>query len=1127
MRRLALRLMTAILIMAFLFGSTNTNQVYGDNDISLNALGVAYVQDFDSLASSGSSDALPQGWSMTESGVSADNLYNAGTGSQSAGNIYSYGVEGSTERALGGVLSTDLIPLFGASFSNHTGGFIQSLVISYTGEQWRCGRTSRRDYITFEYSTDATSITSGSWTQVSELEFSTLFTGRVGAIDGNNSSYRQLLSATITGLSIENGASFWIRWSDHDAISGNDDGLAVDDLSITPFGVDLAPEVISISPADQSSEIALDETLSVTFSEGVDLSSGWYSLTCSSSGTHTASIQGGPEMFELIPDHPFDHSETCTFTIDASQVHDRDTVDPPDSMAQNESIQFTTVSKPDDPPMVTHLQPQNGAAAVDPLSTIQLAFSEAVDLDENWFSLVCSKSGNHQASLAENETNITLTPVNPLAYDEECSLTIFAQKVHDQDLSDPPDQMPADILSTFHTLLAPDEAPFVTTFSPANGQTSVETDSNLSITFSEQVNLGTDWFELDCSQSGTHAATLSGANAQYALDPVANFVYDEECVFVVKAQKVNDADANDPPDAMNLDQTIHFQIESNPDTKPAVVYSIPADQSSNISPNTTITLDFNEPVSILTDQISLVCTSSGFHGFELSGTTQTIIIDPVVSFEPNETCNVNLKADAVSDQDAIDPPDGLATDFQIEFTIAPPADAAPVVLSTSPADNATNVDITYRQMVTFSEPVRLATGWVDLQCSKSGSQPLFLSEGPTTYKVEADHNLQFNETCQVTVFADKVTDEDTADPPDNMPVDYSLTFHTMADPDVPPYPSVLFGDGTFPQPGWVLYSGFHEISIEFNKDVLHDASDDAVNNPQNYRLIESGANNEIETNDCDLLNGDDQLISIDQIEYDPNNRVAQIQVNQNQNLPNGDYRLILCGAHTIRDLDGNAINNGTNTLIDFQVAVAAAPETPDPSATPVVPGEQPSTTDAFPTIPNKNTQTGPIIPLTGFMPGVSTLLPVQSVIYQELGDLWLEIPSMKVELPITGVPNQNGNWDVTWLGQQAGWLEGSAFPTALGNSVLTGHVWDAFNQPGPFFGFDKLEYDDVIVVHHFDTKYYYRVREVLSVKPENLNAMLKHQNEAWLTLVTCQGFNEKTQAYERRVLIRAVLVETN
>lgn len=60
-------------------------------------------------------------------------------------------------------------------------------------------------------------------------------TATVGAKNGNAAASQAALSASISGLSIPNGATVWIRWTDMDA-TGDDDGLAVDDFSLTPRG---------------------------------------------------------------------------------------------------------------------------------------------------------------------------------------------------------------------------------------------------------------------------------------------------------------------------------------------------------------------------------------------------------------------------------------------------------------------------------------------------------------------------------------------------------------------------------------------------------------------------------------------------------------------------------------------------------------------------------------------------------------------------------------------------------------------------------------------------------------------------------------------------------------------------
>ena len=71
-----------------------------------------------------------------------------------------------------------------------------------------------------------------------------------------------------------------------------------------------------------------------------------------------------------------------------------------------------------------------------------------------------------------------------------------------------------------------------------------------------------------------------------------------------------------------------------------------------------------------------------------------------------------------------------------------------------------------------------------------------------------------------------------------------------------------------------------------------------------------------------------------------------------------------------------------------------------------------------------------LLPSTGFAPGVETPLSSQPLDekYFSLGDLWLEIPKLGVQIPIVGVPQAKGSWDITWLGDQVGYLDGTALP---------------------------------------------------------------------------------------------------
>ena len=228
----------------------------GSGAVSLTTIGSPATENFDTLsntAGSTTNTTLPAGWYITEAGGGArDNeQYGVDTGGSTTGDTYSYGAAAATERALGALRSGTLIPLYGAKFTNNTGVTITSLDVSYTGEEWRLGTAGRTDRIDFQISTNATDLSTGTYTDVDTLDFSTPDTVTIGAKNGNAAAERTATSATISSLSIPNGASFFIRWTDLDATTA-DDGLAVDDFSITP-------QVGPVTPALNINDIAQAE----------------------------------------------------------------------------------------------------------------------------------------------------------------------------------------------------------------------------------------------------------------------------------------------------------------------------------------------------------------------------------------------------------------------------------------------------------------------------------------------------------------------------------------------------------------------------------------------------------------------------------------------------------------------------------------------------------------------------------------------------------------------------------------------------------------------------------------------------------------------------------------------------
>ncbi len=170
----------------------------------------------------------------------------------------------------------------------------------------------------------------------------------------------------------------------------------------------------------------------------------------------------------------------------------------------------------------------------------------------------------------------------------------------------------------------------------------------------------------------------------------------------------------------------------------------------------------------------------------------------------------------------------------------------------------------------------------------------------------------------------------------------------------------------------------------------------------------------------------------------------------------------------------------------------------------------------------------PSLPDTGFAPGVVTDIPLQKddQEYSDLDGLRVEIPKLNKSVPIVSVPLTDSGWDLTWLWNQAGWLEGTAYPSWFGNTVITGHAYLPSGYPGPFVNLGDLTWGDEIFLYAHGLKYTYQVRSA-NLVDSNDYSILQHKDQDWLTLFTCKEYNDLLGGYLRRHAVQAVLIDVD
>jgi endonuclease I len=159
-------------------------------------------------------------------------------------------------------------------------------------------------------------------------------------------------------------------------------------------------------------------------------------------------------------------------------------------------------------------------------------------------------------------------------------------------------------------------------------------------------------------------------------------------------------------------------------------------------------------VTVAEPWYTISCAISGSHTATQAGGPSAYTLTPSAGFAANEACTWTILASGVVDQDGT--PDALAADSVVQFTTLDPGSLpAPSVVSTQPADNATNVPLASNVWVNFSEAVTTTPGAFDLICD---STPIGLAESGTgaTRTLTPDSLLPANGQCTFTINAEHV-----------------------------------------------------------------------------------------------------------------------------------------------------------------------------------------------------------------------------------------------------------------------------------------------------------------------------------------------------------------------------------
>jgi hypothetical protein len=437
----------------------------------------------------------------------------------------------------------------------------------------------------------------------------------------------------------------------------------------------VAPTVTSIVPTSGATNVALNTTVTVTFSEPMlasTINNTNITLRPTASATPvaaTVALQSGGTVAVLTPSAALSPSTNYTVTV-TTGVQDASG----NALSTAVASSFTTLTPDNTPPQVSSVQPADLAVGVPTNSTVRVTFNEPMDVttitNVNFVLRNTLTTALVPATVTYDvPTRVaTLTPTGPLS-----NLTNYTVTVTTGVKDVAGNSLAAPFNSSFTTIAAPDNtAPTIVSRTPSNGATSQPINTDVTVTFSEpmdQATINTTTITLTPTSGGSAvAATVtynSGTNTA-TLNPTADLSYNTSYTVTVTTG-VKDVAGN----ALAVQSTSTFTTALDT-TAPTVTVTSPVDGATNVAKNTTITVTFSEAMDPATINGSTFTVTFGVSSTAVVGSVTYNAATRVATFTPSSNLTGNTQHTVTVTSGAKDlAGNSMVGSTTVKFTTAP------------------------------------------------------------------------------------------------------------------------------------------------------------------------------------------------------------------------------------------------------------------------------------------------------------------------------------------------------------------------------------------------------------------------------------------------------------------------
>jgi hypothetical protein len=461
----------------------------------------------------------------------------------------------------------------------------------------------------------------------------------------------------------------------------------------------IVPSVVSTSPSSGAASVAINTTISVTFSMAMNpsaLNSSSFAVTGPGGAAIAGTVTYSGATATFTPSAALAYSSTYTATVTTRATNAGGT-----PLRTNYVWTFMTITPP---PSVISTTPANAATNIPISQVLSATFSEAMSsptIGASTFTVTGPGGTVIAGAISYSGLIATFTPTSALAYNSIYSATITSGA---QDLAGQP--LASNYVWTFTTITPP---PAVTTTTPANTATGVPVGQVLSAAFNEAMSCATiaspaATLIVTGPGSSAVAGTVSCSGSVATFTPAANLA-----VNTVYTATITTAaqDLAGTPLASNFVWTFRTVPAPAP---PTVISTVPTNQATGVPINQALSATFSLAMTPSTID-GATFTLAGPGAVSVSGVVTYTVAGSVATFTPTASLATSTQYTAMITSGASDLAGiGLAQSYVWTFTTAAaPVAVPPTVISNIPLNAATGVALNQIVSATFSEPMNPAT----------------------------------------------------------------------------------------------------------------------------------------------------------------------------------------------------------------------------------------------------------------------------------------------------------------------------------------------------------------------------------------------------------------------------------